>query len=277
MSIDDRLREGLRENTDYLLPQADHELSVVMRRAHRRSRVRLAVAGVATAAVLATVGLLAGSSRVVDRIDGTVPALPVDPRPLGDYHATVEPGEYVFEVGGAGSATLPQPVVYVPAGYWNPGPYIVYAGTDDQEALGSLSFWYTSQTVDDPCHYSTSGRSALGPTTRDALTALTRRPSIRSSEPQPVTIGGHDGYYLTLQLRRTVDLAKCDDGYALLAGEDPAFVVGPDGYHLSHYWILDVDGRTIIMIAGEPAGDDPSQTAKILDLARGVYFIEPTG
>jgi len=81
MPIEQRLRNGLSANTEHVQPDLNRELAVVLGRAHRRRRVRTAVAGVAVAAAAGVLWL----PGVADSIRG-------DARPA-DHPPSDPPGE----------------------------------------------------------------------------------------------------------------------------------------------------------------------------------------
>ena len=282
MSIDDRLREGLRANTDQLLPQVDHELGAVLRRAHRRNRARLAVAGLAAAAALTTIGFLAGASSV-DRGQAPPPTNPGEntrePVPLAGYEGSIRPDLYKVPLWGDPRAAGPQALVEIPEGYFTGGGWAIQVGDDEQDAgLSNLSYWYADKVARDPCASATTS-GPIGPTARDLVTELTRQPGNVLSDPKPVTIDGNDGFYLTFRLPSDTDLTQCERRAHILwttagyrfGGEDP----DADADAVTHLWILDVDGQRMIIAATISADEEPDRNAELLEMARDTHFIDP--
>jgi hypothetical protein len=112
MSIDTRLRLGLRANTEHLRPRVEVELETVLRRARRRTQWRVAAAvGVAAAAALVSV-VRPGLDRGLE--DAQIAEQPSLPKSVGD--APLQPGLYSAAFVGADSST-PRAVLEVPPGF----------------------------------------------------------------------------------------------------------------------------------------------------------------
>jgi hypothetical protein len=194
------------------------------------------------------------------------------------YNGPLEPGTYAVPVWGDEGVNWPLGVVDVPAGYFSPGGWVVDAGMDGIETddYGSLSFWHADEIVNDPCAASSSGTSAVGPTVEDLVGALMSQGGQRLSEPETVTIGGHQGLHLTVKLPKGTDGISCDyTQYALWTWGEERFALETEAT-IHHLWVLDVDGQRIIMAVSLYPDQKRGQNAEILEMAEGASFIQPT-
>ena len=281
MSIDRRLREGLDANTMHLLPQVDHELGVVLRRAHRRHRARMVAGGLAAAAVLAGTGWLLGVDSA-DRSDGPPPPSDkrvrvAEPEPMAGIDGPLEPGTYAMPMWGDAD-TLPRALVDVPAGYFSPGGLVIDPGYDgvEPDQRGELTFYPVHDVYRDPCQRTTTHDP--GPTTQDFVTAITRQPGQSTSSVEPVTVGGHRGHHVTITLPEGTNLTRCSNGSHALWRHDADVdgVVDLDSADLTtHLWALDVEGQRVVMLLNLYPGQPAGQNAEMLRIARGTRFIEP--
>ncbi|WP_432478670.1 hypothetical protein [Nocardioides sp. GXQ0305] len=271
MSIDERLRTGLAQNTDHLLPDLEAELESTYDRARVRGVRRGAVALAAVAAVATAVVWY-----------GDVPALrdaePVAPDPaprsatdLKGVQGSLEPGTYRLRTFGVQS----RPVFQVPAGYFSNGGWVIDAGGGSEpEQLGAVQVWRVDRVLDTPCRRRTS--ETVGPTAADLAreVASQRGPSTR---PVPTELDGHRGSYLEVTVPADTDLAACPGGeYTLwLTGRDsgPWHSDRPGIVH--HLWILDVDGTRTVVVASNYPDQPAAQHQELIDLAESVRFEAP--
>lgn len=235
----------------------------------------LAKAGVAIAAVLlvALVGynLLPGRSTGVggpsptvsstvtpSAAPSTAPSLSAGPsaavQPLPD--GVLKAGTYVINRidGTTITATLPDG--------WRGIPGFGVTGPDDSDApLGdAVIFMQASGAFDDPCHWDKAGTGStiqpsekvVGPTVDDLVADIRANTSYTSTAPVDITIDGHPGKQVDLQLPSDLDFASCDketgdqDGtYFPLTPPAPVYAQGPGNrWHLR---IVDVGGTRLIV------------------------------
>jgi hypothetical protein len=234
--------------------------------------------GLAAASILAV--LNACSSNPGEPESGTPLALPSSAPPTTTAEATPGPvtdvltgGRYVFkpfpeEPSFTVVATGPDGWVGYPSWAMD-GPAPVRA--DAPTGIGITFFW-ANGVYSDPCHWDRLGTGdagqpgdvGLGPTVDDLVSALRANTFYSSSAPTPVTIDGYAGQELELQLPEEPDFATCDK-------DDPddsgghVFVFSGAGLYAQgqanrwHLYILDVDGRRLILVvlsyAGTPQAD----------------------
>ena len=191
-----------------------------------------AVAALAIGVVL--VGAYALGPR--NNVGGTPNPEPTPtPRPFEEASGSLEPGRYVSSIGSIDISYT------VPAG-WNrepSGPELMGPISDE---IGGLSFWTVSDVFADPCRFSLGTLAPRpGASVDDLANALADHPGIDADPPSEVVVDGFAGKYLEY----TTPATGCDQ-----FGPWPT----PNGVVLFpstdvRYWILDVDGSRLVMLA----------------------------
>jgi len=144
--------------------------------------------------------------------------------------------------------------VTIPGPGWYGQPdlgYIVKGNNPDaQDGGGLIVFAETNQLFSgngdlyvygDPCHWASTKPRKPVTTVAAAIAALSSQPSRDASTAVPITIGGHSGKSITLQVPANAVFSDCDQG------EYRSWIEGPNGarYHqapgqIDKLWILDV-------------------------------------
>ena len=88
----------------------------------------------------------------------------------------------------------------------------------------------------------------------------------RASEPEPVTIDGHQGLYVELTSPR--DLSNCMDP-GLWDGRG----IYVDG-QVDRVWILDVDGQRLVVNAAHGPTSSPSDIDKLSAMVESLKFVK---
>jgi hypothetical protein len=148
----------------------------------------------------------------------------------------------------------------VPDG-WRGIPGFGLAGPSDYDApLGlSIVFLQVSGAYDDPCHWDKArtgdlnqpGEQIVGPTVDDLVADIRANTAYTSTTPIDVTIDGHTGKQLDLQLPSTLSFESCDKEkssdvgayFPLIGG---IYALGPG--NIWHTRIVDVDGSRLIVL-----------------------------
>ncbi|WP_148574591.1 hypothetical protein [Nocardioides caldifontis] len=253
MSVEDRIRHGLRANTEQLRPALEHAEEVVMLKVQRRRkarRVRYVGAGALVAAAVAVGAVWLPSALQ----GGTVTE---EPGPAGSEGATplpregrIAPGTYVAQFNGGGPAT-PRAVLEVPSGFQAWGGSAVLEPGDS----AGLGLYTATRVMGDPCDRGDLGEDP-GPSAADLARALAAQERTRASSPTPVTIGGHDGLYLELTTPEPGAPGGCaDDRYDLwrTGAGGPRFVGAGEVQRL---WILDVAGHRVVVDVEQSGSED---------------------
>jgi len=109
---------------------------------------------------------------------------------------------------------------------------------------------------------------AVGPSVDEFANALADHPLLDVTDPVPVTLGGHSGKYVDLQLPS--DLTGCNTSY--FPWEPGIYAQGPS--HRWHLWILDVDGVRVVVQTTDYAGTSAQHLAELSAIVESIQ-IEP--
>jgi hypothetical protein len=186
--------------------------------------------------------------------------------------ASLKPGVYSMPLIGPDSPM--RAVVDVPAGYFNPGGYVIDDGhgTNAPDEFGDLMFWSDIDQVEaDPCD---GGAAAdVGPTVRDLADALVAQKHRTTTSPLPVTLDGNEGLYLESSGSKDAP-RRCQGGPQTLWQSDtywaPTFDVEPGT--VQRMWILDVDDQRVVALVTIFPGHT-ANPAEMAGMAESVRFI----
>jgi hypothetical protein len=133
----------------------------------------------------------------------------------------------------------------------------------------SIGFLTVLSLESDPCNWKDGAAVGAGQTVDDLVTALAANPGYEVTDPADVTLGGFSGKRIDIQVPVDLDLATCDDAqfWVWAVGDGQTiYAQGPEGRF--HLWILDVQGRRVLVMThdfpGTPA-DDLAELQAIVD------------
>ncbi|MGA8047667.1 MAG: hypothetical protein WCA30_15515 [Dermatophilaceae bacterium] len=212
---------------------------------------------------------------------GTAATGPDLPR-LDELTGPLEPGTYRHVLDGLGyEADPPVLELTVPEG-WS----VLPVGSLLREDEGvTISFWNVAQVFADPCRWH-GERQLVGPGIRDLAQALQRVPGRNSSEPVEVELDGRWGLFMQwsvpadLESDRPGSFVGCDDtrtGDTIYV----SWTTWPNGrqrYHrfpgeVDRMWILDVDGRRLLIDAQQEPAATPDAVAEIDAVIASIRFV----
>lgn len=178
------------------------------------------------------------------------------------------PGSYVMTPRG--ETPTPQAVVDVPAGYENFGFFALNATTGPFQAV---QYWTAHGVPRDPCRYSAPAPRVVGPSVDAFVDAIVRQES-DATDPQPVTLDGHDGMYLELTAPSDVDELDCSSGYYVTfegrRGDSQHTV---EGGHTDRIWVIDVDGQRVVLIAISDPALPQAEVDELVEIVESVRFL----
>jgi hypothetical protein len=134
----------------------------------------------------------------------------------------------------------------------------------------SLGFLTITSLEPDPCNWKAGGTDVeVGPTVDDLVTALVANPGYETTDPADVTLGGFSGQRIDVQMPADLNVATCADRQFWVwsvADGQTIYAQGSEGRF--HLWILDVQGRRVLVMThdfpGTPA-DDQAELQAIVD------------
>jgi hypothetical protein len=169
----------------------------------------------------------------------------------------------------------------LPGGWQGGGPSgrapVGVLPTTGQEGPNGMSMGFLTVTslAGDPCKWKEAIDIEVGPTVDDLVTALAANPGYETTEPVDVTLGGFSGQRIDVQVPADLDLATCDDGqfWVWEVGDGQTiYAQGPEGRF--HLWILDVQGRRVIVMTHDFRGTSPDDLAELQAIVDSIS-IEP--
>jgi hypothetical protein len=189
------------------------------------------IVAIAIAAVLGIAGyqLFLGDETGIGN-----PPPPPTPRAFEDTSGALEPGTYASSIDSV------EVTFTVPTG-WNreaSAPELAGPVADD----GGLSFWIVTDVFADPCRFDQGALNPPpGPSVEDLANALVAQPGVDAEPPADVVVDGFAGKYV----RYTTPATDCAE---FGPWETPSGVVLGPGTD-ARYWVLDVDGTRLVMLA----------------------------
>jgi hypothetical protein len=164
-------------------------------------------------------------------------------------------------------------VVRAPEGYQNLGGWTFVTGAP----FHAMGFVTAKRVLPDPCMPVGPDKfdAAVdpGPSVRDLADALVAQEGTTTSQPVPVTVGGHHGLYLTYRVAERIDVRRCQ------GGEFDIFSTGPGVWWLeaagerAAIWILDVDGERIVLASVAVPGVAREQMREMTRMVRSTRFV----
>jgi len=177
------------------------------------------------------------------------------------------PGRWALPATGDPEAPLA--VLDVPAGFSGRDTF-VWA---EVETFANITYAAPTRVFADPCDAAAPSRR-VGATVEDLATALARQSHGSTTEPVATEVDGHSGLYL----ERTVTTRDIEDCRAttLRIWETPA----PDSVReyefavVDRYWILDVDGRRVVLSVLTQDVTDEKTVETVTGVAEAARLVE---
>jgi hypothetical protein len=237
-----------------------------------------------TACVLLFVGAVAGVVPVAASSPSASPATPSMPAASGTAITTVghdrDPlaaGTYRYELDRipSGGEGFPAIEITVPDGWENLDGWGLHRGRFGAAPV-AIQFWDVGQVYRDPCQWDGT-LFEPGPSVAELTAALVDRPMRNATPPVDVTLDGRDGKYLEWSVPADLDFADCDADGADHYFESWAGAVDGDRYQqgpgqVDRLWILDVDGRRLVIDAFDMPSATDAERQELLDVVASIRF-----
>lgn len=184
------------------------------------------------------------------------------------------PGRWAMRA--AGDPEAPLAVIDVPKGYQARESYVwTHDELDLDDYPGQLLYRAPTRVYADPCDVDRPS-PRLGPTVEDLAEALAAQKRTTTTRPVATELGGYRGLYLELSTPDALGSEPCAPKGGMLI-----FDAGPDDGErvlevaaTDRYWILDIEGRRVVVSAMTPAGARSESVERVTDVAEGVTFID---
>lgn len=189
-------------------------------------------------------------------------------RPLveGEGEPTpLTPGTYRFSVYVYGGVETPEASIDVPDGFDDGASWYVVS-RDGNEFLG---LWTVGVVYNDPCRLGKTTYRYPGPSVQNLAHALVAQRSTRTAAPKPVTLDGYRGLYV--EIHSPSDLSECVK-VADLWGSPGGRGIYNDS-QVDRVWILDVDGRRLVVNAAYSAESTAKDIDKLTAMIKSLQFV----
>lgn len=189
--------------------------------------------------------------------------------------APLAPGNYVLDVSSE-HTDEPAVLIDVPSGYHSAGDgYEIVANEDDDSGLRHFGTWTVDEVATRPCDVSTTWVDP-GPGVDDLADALASLPVWETTRPVPTTVGGHDAVFMEFNVPAELP-AACDGEVPSSWHDHVGATQGISSGKTQLLWIVDVDGRRVMLVAGYfpgPEGPTARQVRELSTMAEGATFVE---
>lgn len=179
----------------------------------------------------------------------------------------LEAGAYGLTANGGSEHVA---VIRAPAGYQQLEGWTLVTDVPFR-ALGLLNAGLVTR---DPCGSGARSEYDPGPSVEDLAEALVAHEGAVTSEPRPVTVGGHEGLFLTYRIAEGVDVATCADGVFQVFTSPAEWYLEFPGERAA-IWILDVDGERLVLAWVAVTDVHRAQTRELTGMVESARFVEP--
>ena len=189
-------------------------------------------------------------------------AAPATPLPDG---GTLGPGRYALD--------LADMRITFEAEGWEGWKYGVVAAEGAGPPTGrAVGFWDVDEVYTDSCRWNRGlPKQDLSWSVQDLAVALAAQRHHPSSQPTPVTIRGSDGLHLRMRVPDDLDITQCWNGEFHFWSAIP---IGgryeQDAGRIDELWILDVDGRTLVIDAAYFPTTSATDRAELMAIVESV-------
>jgi hypothetical protein len=190
-------------------------------------------------------------------------------------------GRYALTARGDGEPPLA--VVDLPDGYKNFGFFALvdqnmdlYSEEPEDTPFLALNYWTVHGVFANPCT-TVGGAPPVGPSVQDLAEVLRSQDMSIVSAPTPVSLGGHDGLFMRLQVPRKVNPDTCArNAYFVWEGRpgDAHHVLNAAGA-IERLWILDVHGSRVVLAVITAPGVTEEKVRELEMIVESVQFVTP--
>jgi hypothetical protein len=184
----------------------------------------------------------------------------------------LEPGTY--SVSDESLTAVPFAMT-VPTGWAARSDGYVYKNGDTPTELGLFPFNVT-HVYTDACK-SQGTLTKIGPTVDDLVRALEDQAGSDATTPVDVTIGGYPGKRMDMSIPADLDMQTCRHPDLLIqiwadAAETGWFAIPADYDGPNPVWIVDVDGKRAVFLAGQTTDTSTSDVAELQGIIDSITF-----
>ncbi len=181
---------------------------------------------------------------------------------VATHRESLEPGCWAIQARGLVDG--PRAELELPAGFTGNDAW-VWVNADPEDEWGAITLLPVGAVHPDPCARAEDPPEPA-PSVEGFARALVAQRVTATTTPVPVSVGGHEGVYLELSVPAGFDSSACRGEELILWEPEGAEAAGAEPSFVSRYWVLDVDGRRVVLVVNTNS-DAPDET---VDLFTGI-------
>ena len=261
--------------------------------AHRCMFIVTIAIGLLTSACAASTGL-SSPTPPSSPVSAAVPSAPPTastsptphPMPTFDGDVSLAAGTYAFDFTRLDLPGKPFPkvLVTVPDG-WSGFRGFGVDTLNTGSRFHFVSFWTVVDVYTNPCHW-LGPKLHPGPTVDDVASVLAAQPLRNATAPVSVSLGGYTGKYLEMSIPKGIAFSSCDkdpiDGQSYFESwtgnvlwnapydTTDRHEQGPG--QVDRLWILDVEGRRLVIDASYMPGATAQDRAGVQQVVDSIRF-----
>jgi hypothetical protein len=197
---------------------------------------------------------------------------------IGPGEQNLEAGTYIFGFPqmDAPDKPFPRVLITVPDGW---ASYKGFGVAGPRTAF--VGFWSVVEVYAHPCHW-LGPKIHSGPTVDELAATLAKVPLRNATSPVDVTVDGYDGKYLEWSVPGDIDFSDCDVGggvhyFESWTGDSLWKSDTTDRYQqgpgqVDRLWILDVEGRRLVIDATYMPGETEQDRAELAQVVDSIRF-----
>jgi hypothetical protein len=218
--------------------------------------------------------VLAASALATEIVRSSPP-----PSPIGRADRILSAGVHTLdlvalETAGNGPARLPRISITLPNG-WHSHKGFAVLKFHRRKELMALSFWDVNLVYPTPCRWESRPMVWPGATVSSLASTLAKQPLRDATTPTGTALAGFRGRYLRLSVPKSIDFARCDQGYfeswTGLGWSSDRYEQGPG--QVDRLWILDVEGHRLVVDATYLPAATASDRAELDRIVHSIKFL----
>jgi len=281
MLADDDIRELLDSRLADLRPDIEGELERVLHRAGSRARRRRAAyVGGLVAAVVASVLVLGHEWRqqadAPDPVDDvTVQAKPLVNRGVYAAPAALEPGRYLAKFVGMNEYPSPKIELDIPAGWGQDDVYAFATGPAGRKDTRRIDLYADIERIAPPECWNDGARRARVAGSVQGFADTLAGFGTESATTERVTLGGYDGYRVTLPTVTGISPEACASTLLLPDRTRRLCAVDLPGWS-STTWVFRVGEHLVVVSASQGPNVTPAEEQELVGIVESLTFALPS-
>jgi hypothetical protein len=206
---------------------------------------------------------------VADKDKQTTSAAPTpDCPPVAFGRDDLAAGCWAIQARGLPDSPLAE--LDLPAGFSGNDAW-VWVNDIGEDEWGAITLLPVGAVYPDPCARA-GNPPKVGPSVEDFARALASQKVTTTTKPTPISLDGHEGVYLEMSVPAGFDSSACRGKELRLWETEGEEYPGADTSYVSRYWVLDVDGQPVVLVANTNTSATSETVARFTRIAESATF-----